>query len=73
MTADDRKSKTAADAPPPSRRDILRGFAVGAGGIASLPLLAAPALAQSFPSEYEVRQRYQKNEWIERYYALNRL
>ncbi|MFA7430580.1 MAG: hypothetical protein WCZ23_10525 [Rhodospirillaceae bacterium] len=57
----------------PTRRALLRTLAVGAGAAAVLPITVAPATAQSSPSAEETRGRYQENEWIRRYYALNRL
>lgn len=57
----------------PTRRALLRTLTVGAGAAAVLPLAATSAPAQGYPPAEEVRRRYQLNEWIERYYALNRL
>jgi hypothetical protein len=57
----------------PTRRALLRTLAAGAGAAAVLPLAVAPAQAQSHPQAEETRQRYQENDWIRRYYALNRL
>ena len=54
------------------RRNFLRGLGLATGTAVVAPALSSPAEADEIPEE-QAAKRYQENEHVKRFYALNRL
>jgi len=59
--------------PNTSRRRFLTAFGAGAAGVASAPVLAAPAAIIEAPEAKPVSQGYRETEHVRSYYATTRL
>ena len=64
---------TAAHFPNANRRRFLTAFGAGAAGVASAPVLAAPAAIIEAPEAKPVSQGYRETEHVRSYYATTRL
>jgi len=62
-----------AHSPNTSRRRFLTAFGAGAAGVASAPVLAAPAAIIEAPEAKPVSQGYRETEHVRSYYATTRL
>ncbi|WP_142848122.1 hypothetical protein [Telmatospirillum sp. J64-1] len=57
-----------------ARRSFLKGFGLAAGTATALPVLVTATRAQVPETADElVKSRYRDSEWVQRFYALNRL
>ena len=62
-----------AHSPNTSRRRFLTAFGAGAAGVASAPVLAAPAGIIEAPEAKPASQGYRETEHVRSYYATTRL